>query len=551
MTMNNPAFGASPAEANPGAVSVPPGMTTHTDPRFGFRVTFPTGWAIHADERAIQIWRPDGAEFVLVAPFAPSAGLNSDDPSLIRQLPAVFPQLFPDAQMTRWTPAPAANGVGALGFRGPGEWSEARAMCGRRPDGGGLIFVVAAPQSRFESDKAGLIAILDSLQFGPPPNGPTSPGAAGTVTTHPADPADLQRAVEEAAARLQWVSWRDPREGAFSTEIPAGWAAEGGAIRFGLTDVRPVVHLSSPGGDITVQSGDANLMLFSPPTQLSMMMGQREGQIVSPTGTHQTMIARYMPPRLFARWYVGRFLAAEIDGLAPGLEQDLPEVALQQTRTLQQNGIPGQVEVAQLEFSGLSRRTRKRICGQIIASLTRYPPTPMGEGAWCAQVSWSTVTDGDAEAEARKATAVAVLLHLIQTWRDDPVWTARSMQTQQEILRSQQMANQQFSQQSHQMAMDNIAAAGQRSRMIAQQSDDRRHAMMSAFKHRRAAQDDVQRKFVNYVGDRTDVRDPATGQAWNVGSGYQHYYRDPVSDTILGTDSPNTPGVDWTPLREY
>ena len=61
----------------------------------------------------------------------------------------------------------------------------------------------------------------------------------------------------------------------------------------------------------------------------------------------------------------------------------------------------------------------------------------------------------------------------------------------------------------------------------------------------------MQRHQANYYGDQTDVRNPETGQAYKVGSGYSNYYHDPRTGAILGTNSTDRPPVDFIPLEQF
>ena len=412
-----------------------------------------------------------------------------------------------------------------------------------------MRFVIAAPTVRFEAEKPTLLQILGSLNFGAGNAANAAQPPAGNGG--PLDQAAAEKAIQEAAARMQWTPWRDPREGAYTVEVPQGWQIEGGMFRFGNTDTRRAVQARSPEGDAVVQLGDPNLTSFEIPTPMMFQMGMREGQRNNPTGNFQTTIAQFMPARVFNRWYLANFLQSEVEGAQVGQEQNMPELSQQQTMQMQRSGMPGQVDVANAEFSGRSRRTGKPVSGVIMATVTRFPPGPMGGGMWAANPVWCITTAGDAEAENRKAVAMAALLHLMNSWHDDPAWVARENQTQAQISAQMQQTNTEISRITHETAMDNIRAAGERSRMIARSSDDRRNASMNAFHNRQAALDNVQRQRVNYLGDRTDVRDASTGQTWNVGSGQNHYYHDPHSDTIIGTDSAYSPGVDWKPLDQY
>ena len=122
---DSPLFGADAPPQNPNTsgagtgASGTPGWQTYQDPRFGFRVSTPVGWALHADEHAIHLWNQDGSTFVLVIPFqsapVPSGqGTGQEDATLIADVAGSHPQLFPQASAPRVTPAPP-QGVDSVG----------------------------------------------------------------------------------------------------------------------------------------------------------------------------------------------------------------------------------------------------------------------------------------------------------------------------------------------------------------------------------------------------------------------------------------------------
>ena len=65
----------------------------------------------------------------------------------------------------------------------------------------------------------------------------------------------------------------------------------------------------------------------------------------------------------------------------------------------------------------------------------------------------------------------------------------------------------------------------------------------------RPADDERQRGFVNYLGDRTDVTN-GEGTSYNVQGGSKNYYQNGQTGVIVGTDSAYSPGVDFSPLTE-
>src|SRR6185295_20090007 len=66
---------------------------------------------------------------------------------------------------------------------------------------------------------------------------------------------------------LAFTRFVDPKENAFSTEVPRGWKSSGGLFRFASVDTRGAVAATSPEGDIRVSAGDADLPPYTVPNQ--------------------------------------------------------------------------------------------------------------------------------------------------------------------------------------------------------------------------------------------------------------------------------------------
>ena len=110
-------------------------------------------------------------------------------------------------------------------------------------------------------------------------------------------------------AGLTFVRFVDPRENAFSTEVPKGWKSSGGLFRFAPVDPRGAVESVSPEGDIRVSCGDADLPPFTLPNQTLAMAGFREGSWYSPGYGVRMLVRRYEPGVVFAEDYVRAKLA--------------------------------------------------------------------------------------------------------------------------------------------------------------------------------------------------------------------------------------------------
>jgi hypothetical protein len=75
-----------------------------------------------------------------------------------------------------------------------------------------------------------------------------------------------------AATGSGWVTMVDPREQAFSIDVPLGWKAYGGMFRTNAVDQHPFIDMTSPDGKMNIRIGDASIPAYSlPNVRLEMM----------------------------------------------------------------------------------------------------------------------------------------------------------------------------------------------------------------------------------------------------------------------------------------
>jgi hypothetical protein len=110
---------------------------------------------------------------------------------------------------------------------------------------------------------------------------------------------------------LAFVQWQDPREGAFSLDVPVDWKVTGGLFRFHPTDVRSMVEVISPDGRIRVTIGDSSIPVFIEPLWMFP-----EGSSYSPGYGVQMAVRRFVPAKSFVLEYVKTRVAGDFADLA-------------------------------------------------------------------------------------------------------------------------------------------------------------------------------------------------------------------------------------------
>jgi hypothetical protein len=449
----------------------------------GFQVEHPRGWLVEArDGGLIVIGSPDRTAFALIQPFLLRAPVSAA--AWLRQAPALLAALFPQATLQRceqqtWQPDEA---LASLTFAGIGQPAQASLLCSI--DGlSGMLYGLAAPQAQFAAWKETLLAILRSFKF-------TSPTA------------------DQAPA---YVRWSDPREGAFSLEVPTGWSVQGGMFSFQLSDARPAVEAVAPDQSIRINVGDAKIPPFCVPNAMLSMTGFREGSWYSPGYGLQMQVWRYMTGVEFARHYITAF--RPYPQLTVTAQQDRPDIA-------------HLLSAGALQMPGMMRTTIT--AGEVYFTYGGAPPPFVGYclvatrltetfniANWNIEALWTCVAT-----QARAAAAKEILTHMMTTFTPNPVWLASRSQ-----------------------------AVGVASTIVSRTNNEISTMIMEGYQRRQAVQDDLQRQWSNTILGLTDVVDPQTGETWKVSAGHNYYWH--RGNTIVGTDVYDRPDINFEPLRQW
>lgn len=512
------------------------GWEQYHDARLGFVLEHPAGWTVKTQGYTILAQSADGSSLVMVEAFAAKPGETAK--AHVSSISGAHPTLFPAARFDRIAqqPSQADQVVGALSFKNArGQLGQARVLC-MVYQGSGMLYALSAPSNSFANDRATLLRILTSIRFGVTANSPAAAGARGSA----------KGGSTVASKGLRFVRWDDPKEHAYSVEVPQGWTIEGGAFRVEPSDVRMMNRVISPEKDMMVQVGNENIpatLLVPTPLMLRTYRGVSEGVPFSPNHMGQSMFLHYMPALDYNKWYLDKVVKQGIDDISISRESELAEPTQRLTQEMSSKagaGVQIKVTVAQTEFKGRSKQTGKPIIGilisKVVVQANRSNPEVIG---WNAQPAIMMCVADDKQ-EAHQQMLAEILTRLNQSYREDPAYAAR--------------ANEQMNRDTAVLAKQG-AAAIQQSRettaAIARNAEANRQSIMGSYWARTGAQNSYNEKFNDYLGDRTGVSDPNTGQSYKVGSGYSNYYLDPRSNTIIGTNSADRPPVDFTVLKEY
>lgn len=461
----------SPAEARP----------------VGYSIALPSSWkAVRGATGRIDLRGPDGAAGVIWPVFV--AGRLSQASA------AVMLRAFTRQRLVvgvRWEP-PQAGATGVISARGTGSGRSAIALLRYAASGKGsaaVLYVASAPQSAATAAEAALARIFASF---------TLTGAAGGTA---------------GDASLRYTRWTDPKEGAFSLELPTGWKASGGLARYAAVDTRVGVSIVSPDENVSLLIGDSSVGTFIVPSQMLELGGFSEGSKYSPGYGVTMTVLRYLEGVDFASRYATTLAEAYactgVKVLQARARPDTVVAMNQISKRFGALGISQQTDAGEVSFTC---SIGKALISAYVFAGTQLTASPSG-ALW--QVPYLYV------ATARPgfmAQAEAVLRHAVASYRLDADWAARQQGLTANV-----------------------------SKIVTATSNAISDSISSSYWHKVAVDDELSRQRSNAILGLRDTVDPDTGRSFKVESGSSYYWID-AQGRIAGTDVDAQPGVDFRRL---
>jgi hypothetical protein len=318
--------------------------------------------------------------------------------------------------------------------------------------------------------------------------------------------------------QVEFVVFTDPKEKAFTVEVPKRWLVRGGLFRMAAVDTRPAMEMIDPEGGVRITTGDAEIPTFTLPNQTLAFAGFGEGAWYSPGYGVRMMVRRYLTGAQFAAEYVqSRVVPAthcQSEQITDRKDRpDLSQAVNQLYRSLGAGVGVVHLDLGEVRFEGV--RNGERCQGYYLAG-TLLAGAQMG-GIWHVDH-----LAGYTAPQAKAPIAEAVLLHVIRSARVNPEWA----RMQEGITSSV-------------------------SQIVAQTNSAISENVKKTFESRWKVESEIMRKDANMRRETTDLIDPDTGETWNVRSQSRYFWRKPGSDAIVGTDSSEPPGLGFEPLRPY
>lgn len=121
---------------------------------------------------------------------------------------------------------------------------------------------------------------------------------------HAVGPGDPGSATQNSP-QLDFVQWRDPQEGSFTVDVPAGWQIEGGVKWNTIFSPRQWVKARNPEHTSLIFIGDPDLLPRFVPNLQYDQLGWRAGSEIQNTAGTRVLMDVYRPGELFAFAHAG------------------------------------------------------------------------------------------------------------------------------------------------------------------------------------------------------------------------------------------------------
>ena len=313
---------------------------------------------------------------------------------------------------------------------------------------------------------------------------------------------------------LTFVSWTDPREHAYTTEVPQGWQVQGGIFRSMDKGIVDAMEITSPDRQLTAFAGDPTLPIFSVPSPQDAAIGLREGM-----HNGAPILMHYIPAVQFIDQYVRNRFGKSCPNLQITDIADLPEVSGPTNRELMANGARSGVrEHVDFAVAQFRCETTEGIVFLATRTSGMSPANTFGASGDIWNVS---AVFGATAPASRIDEASSALLKMLSSKQVDQQWARGNQDLMGKII-----------------GITGEAAASM-NQVIAKHSSGSTSGGGS-----KSQSDDLSRQWQNSTMDQTDVVNPNTGEITKVQSGSNYYWMD-QNNSVVGTNAPSQPTFDY------
>lgn len=361
----------------------------------------------------------------------------------------------------------------------------------------GILYVMAAPMEVFEDYRNQLIAMLNSFQF---------------------EALEQGKHQMTARPRIRYRRWQDPREQAFSLEVPQDWILNGGTFRRASVDLIHVLQAKSPDQKILIQFNDSNIPIFVVPSPLLTVSGFGEGSWYSPGYGVRMMVKRYTPGVHFIKEYLNSHYRPHLKNFQIVSQKNRPDIVSTFNKIYSQYmayGVSFTLHAGEAAFR--FEHDSQPFIGYGLALTQIVHSAAMQGGNWSAALMLIYSCPAS-EAE----TVDEISNHMFHSVKMNPRWVASQQQLGANV-----------------------------SQIVTQTNQEISRIINKSYWSRQQTLDNINRRFSNYILGMTDVVDPETAEKWKVEAGHNYYWRKDYTNQIIGTEVYIRPNIDFSLLKEF
>jgi hypothetical protein len=237
------------------------------------------------------------------------------------------------------------------------------------------------------------------------------------------------------AESIEYVSWNDPLENAFSLEVPSTWAISGGLYRYASADLRIAIQAVSSDGKIIVSIGDSRIPNFVVPNLILQSIGFKEDSWYSPGQGVNLLVKPYMTGKQYAELYVLSEVASLCSKLDIIAKNDLIDTSNEMNSIYSNYGMKTSWNFGEVAFSCNASGELIKGYYYVGTKLTSWANSDL----WRPEYLGGYFAPESAEAEARE-----VLQHMLSTNQANPEWLKQQGQKVDQAIAIQKKENEQF-----------------------------------------------------------------------------------------------------------
>jgi hypothetical protein len=320
------------------------------------------------------------------------------------------------------------------------------------------------------------------------------------------------KAAAKTQPKIQWVSYNDSAEGAFTMDVPLGWQVQGGMYRFGYFDARWRMGVRSLDGKVVILINDVNV----PPYALPGPNTPPEGQPYTKPQQFQMVVERFQEPQAYAATYAKQRFGSVCKTMTPSGAGWMP--------TLPASWSDPKAQTSNASVSYDCTTSDGPRIATVFTSNALFQG--QGYGFWVATpISILCAPD-------RCNQAYSMTQHMIDSWQKNPQWVEYQNQLTQIGLQHIREGFQQFMQQMQQIHERFTQSMNQQ--------------VAGYYAHQRSEEQQFS-SWDDIINNQTNVTDPATGTQFKVFTGPKHNYYENGLGVKINSDV--SPGPDFYQLQ--